>query len=171
MSGTAIALLVVGGFLQLLGTLAIAWPDMRPWMKRASAWLSLVYRRIENRMRRLFGRPPREQIVYGGGAVAAGFALRGAAVLTVAAEASMERKVAFLLHRDQEAQQKENAFASRLDDLEEALTKRLDELRSEMRKHHEQKLAEALDQYRALRILGAVLLAIGIACQVAAGII
>ena len=92
--------------------------------------------------------------------------LRAAVTKGVALGASLEEKVEWVLRRDQEAQQEVNALTGRLADFEQASAKRLDELRAELRQDFDKRLVEEVEKYRPLRALGAVALAIGLACTI-----
>lgn len=172
MSAEAVALLTVGALLELIGVVALAWPDFLPWKRRTAAWLLGVYARVEVRMRRLLRMPPPSLTMQVSGAASISLVSTGAAVITgPSADASVEEKIAFLLQRDQQAQRLENELARRLNDVSKTMTDRLDKLGSNLAEEHESKLAAALAEYRPLRILGTVLLAVGLACQVAANLI
>lgn len=87
---------------------------------------------------------------------------------SVGAEASLERKIEFLLQRDQEAQEEANQFRARLDAVECGSAKRLEELREGMERHVAESLVAAHEQYLPLRLLGAAVLFVGVGCATAA---
>ncbi len=172
MNNAAIALLFIGGGSQFVGIVTLAWPDLIPWKERLSRWLTDAYRRAENRLRQLFRRPPRTRTISLSVSSASARASASAAANVASSDgASLEDKVAFLLRRDQNAQQLENEVAARLNALEQEGSKRLDEVRAEMEGHIEERLIEVLNRYRPLRQAGAVLLAVGLICLIVASFV
>ncbi len=158
--------------MQFFGIIALAWPDLIPWKERLSGWLNDAYRRAENRLRRLFRRPPRTRTISLNVSLASARASASAAANVASSDgASLEDKVAFLLRRDQNAQQLENKVAARLNALEQEGPKRLDEVRAELKGHFEERRIEVLIRYRALRQAGAVLLAVGLICSIVANFV
>jgi hypothetical protein len=69
------ALFVIGVAAELFGIFCLAAPDLVPWRAPVSRWL----RRVENRVRRIFGRPPRAFVINAeaGSFIAAGFSASG----------------------------------------------------------------------------------------------
>ena len=167
---TARSLVVAGGVLEFAGIILVASPDLIPYATEASRWLRDAYRRTLNRALRMIGRP-RDLVldVFPAGAIAS--AGRISAIKFVGEDATLERKLAFLLQRDQEAQQAENRLTERLDDLGQGTAERLGEVRSELKDHFAEKLAEELTRYRPLRVGGTVLLFMGLGCTVAASFV
>jgi hypothetical protein len=100
-----------------------------------------------------------------------GVALSGSAVTSISEGASLEQKVEFLLRRDQEAQQRKNEHAARLNAIEGETPKRLEDLRSEMELHVAEALAAAHGEYLELRVFGAGLLTLGVFCVTAANFV
>jgi hypothetical protein len=90
---------------------------------------------------------------------------------SVAVDAPLERKVEFLLQRDQEAQSAANALAERVGTIERESPRRLDELQERMEAHVSTELAAALAEYRPARVIGTIALAIGLALATAANLI
>jgi hypothetical protein len=85
--------------------------------------------------------------------------------------ASLEEKVEFLLGRDQEAQERENDYEARLSAIEGETPERLEELQRGMERHVAEALEAAHREYQPLRILGAVLLALGLFCVTVANLV
>jgi hypothetical protein len=92
-------------------------------------------------------------------------------IVSVAADASLENKVAFLLRRDEQTQ-------GRLDDLTEALqaltddvARGLSEQRASMEAYIADTLSAAHQVYLPLRLLGVVLLTVGLGCVTAASFV
>lgn len=161
----------MGGVLEFLGIIAVAWPDLLPLGERLSSWLGTVYRRTVSGVRGLFGRPPLRHTVEVSAAMSAVATCRAAVVKEVDEEATLEARVSFLLQRDQEAQEVENRLSARLDDLDSSMSKQLTETRSRLQAHFAEKLAEELHRYRPLRILGTIALATGLCFTIAAGLL
>jgi hypothetical protein len=155
-------LYTLGALFELAGIVAVASPDLVPGAVRFAAWLRVRLRRAVDRLRRFIGRP-RPQVIEVGlaGAVATAGSLSFSK--SVNANANLEQQVAFLLHRDQEAQRDVNALAKRVTEVEQGAPRRLAELRAEMEAHVEHKLTAAQADFRAARVLGAFALAIGLA--------
>jgi hypothetical protein len=99
-----IGLLIGGAFLQFFGIMAIAWPDVTPWLRRPAAWLARWFRRIGNRVRKWLGLPPRTGVIAAD--LAGSVDLAGSASLVGFVEegATLEHKAEFLLRRATEAQ-------------------------------------------------------------------
>ncbi len=171
MSSAAIALLFIGVGLQFVGIVALAWFDLIPWNERLSRWLTDAYRRAENRLRRLFRRPPRTRTASLSGSSLARFSASAAATVAISDGASLEDKVAFLLRQNREAQQLENKVAARLNALEQEGPKRLDAARAELKGHFEERLIEVLNRYRGLRQAGTVLLTVALICSIVASFV
>jgi hypothetical protein len=119
---------------------------------------------------RLLGRPVGHTVSLGA-AVSGSGGVSARAIVSVAADASLEDKVAFLLRR-------EELTRGRLDDLTEALHALTDEMArglSEQRASMEVYVAETLsaahEAYLPLRLLGIVLLTVGLGCVTAASFV
>ncbi len=164
MSNWATVLLALGVVSQFIGIVALGWPDFIPWKEHLSRWLTYACQRAENRLRRLFRRPPRTHTSSLSASFSARASVSGAVTVAVSDGASLEDKVAFLLRQDQKAQQLKNKVAARLNALEQEGPKRLDEVRAERKGHFEERVIVVLNRYRPLRQAGAVLLAVGLIC-------
>jgi hypothetical protein len=162
-------LFVVGVLLEGLAILVFAAPDFVPGLRRFARWIVTWIvprlRRAENRLRRLLGLPGRPIVVRGEAAVGASAALSAKVRVAVSDEATLEEKVDFLLRRDQEGQD----FHQRIWESVEAVEARFDQQTTAMRDETVSHVAaelEAVDKEgRALRLIGAVLLVAGLACQ------
>jgi hypothetical protein len=166
----AAVLLIVGALVELTGIVLVGSPDLLPQAQRFSEWLQRRVRRACDRVMRLLGRP----VVHTASArlgvsVAGGVSARG--IVSVAADASLENKVAFLLRRDEQTQ-------GRLDDLTEALqaltddvARGLSEQRASMEAYIADTLSAAHQVYLPLRLLGVVLLTVGLGCVTAASFV
>jgi hypothetical protein len=164
-------LYTVGASLELIGIVLIASPDLVPGARRLSQWLAPRLRRIENRVRRLLRLRGRNIVIN----VEPGTIVMSAGNLSltksVSADAPLERKVEFLLQRDQEAQRDSNALAERVATIERESPRRLDEVQERMETHVSTELAAALAEYRPARVIGTIALAIGLALATAANLI
>lgn len=136
----------------------VAWPDVLPYAGRVSRWLRFTTRRVVNRLLRAIGRP-RAQHVQLGVADEVSIADSVSVVVSVSADASLEEKVGYLLRREQESQ---NAHDERLRAIEDSVPKQLDELRAETERHVSEEISAAEWQYRPLRFVGALALAVGL---------
>ncbi|HET7856754.1 MAG TPA: hypothetical protein VFL41_09895 [Gaiellaceae bacterium] len=74
---------------------------------------------------------------------------------------TLEGKVDYLMRRDQDSQMFA-ALAERVNRLETESPQRLDELRRQMEGHVARELMAALEAYRPLRVVGTILLAVGL---------
>lgn len=164
-------LLIVGALCEFAGVILVAFPDLLPHATRFSAWLRRRTRPVVDRLRLLVGLPPRQHVLNLSAAAEANAAMRLSVTKGVRAEATLEEQVAFLLERDQEAQRGANTLSRRIDDLEAAVPGQLDELRGQMHAHVERELTAAVEQHRELRVLGAVALALGLACVTVANFV
>jgi hypothetical protein len=90
---------------------------------------------------------------------------------SVSADATLERKVEFLLQRDQEAQSAANELGERVSAIERESPRQLDELRERMEAHVSTELVAALAEYRPARVIGTIALAIGLGLATAANLI
>jgi hypothetical protein len=170
-SALAIVLMSIGAVLEFSGIVLIAFPDFLPHGRRLSRWLGHRTRVVVNRLRRLLGLPPLQNVVYGQAAVEASAALSGHVITGVRQGAIIEEKVAFLLQRDQETQKAMNALTDRVQELEEATPRLLDRLREDMEAHVTTTLTAALAEYRDLRIFGTIALAVGLICTTVANFV
>jgi hypothetical protein len=127
--------LVIGAFVELLGILLVASPDLVPWALRFAGWIRPRWRRFENRLRRLLRLPHRgvTHEVSVSGAIAAGGRVSG--VVDFNRQAPLEEQVAFLLRRNVESQNETDALAARIAALEEETRGRLEALRAVLEEH------------------------------------
>lgn len=80
MSTPAAILSALAVLMEFAGIVAIAWPDLFPWMIRASDWLGQLGRRIRARLKRLLRRPPPQTSVGATLNVEVGMTLRGVVI-------------------------------------------------------------------------------------------
>ena len=125
-------LLVVGAFLNLLGILLVASPDVVPGAMRFAHRVQPRWREIEDRVRRLLRLPPRGRTYEDAATVNLRMRASGAGEVDFDRNAPLEDQVSFLLRRNVDAQREMNALASRVHALEEAEPMRAAELRAEM---------------------------------------
>jgi hypothetical protein len=164
-------LFVVGAIFEFVGIVLLGFPDFIPGALRLSNWLRIRGRRLANRMRRLFGRPPGRTVVKLEAADEISLAGHLSLMKHVHPDATIEEKVAFLVQRDQEAQRDVNELNERLTAIETETPRRLEELRGQMHTHVARELTEAMTAYRPLRIGGTVALAIGLLCVTVANFV
>ena len=170
MSAAKIGLLVGGAIFEFLGIIIIVFPDLIPYGRRFSQWLRRRARTLFDHISRMLGRP-RNVVIEVGTASEVNIAGRVSLIKSASGAATLEQKVEFLLTRDQVAQRDVNILRQRIEDLEVETSKRLDQLRREMATRFAQELGTALEDYRPLRILGAVALLLGLACTTCANFI
>lgn len=113
MSSLKLALYVAGGVFEVAGIFLVAAPDLAPWWHGAKRSMRNAWSRLGARVRALLRRPRHVTV---SGSVSAGMALGGSArgFVGVNPDATTEEKVAFLLRRDEETQ-------NRIADLHEAV--------------------------------------------------
>jgi hypothetical protein len=165
--GVQVALYVIGGVLELFGILLSVSPDLVPGARRFSAWLDPRRRRLENRVRRLLHLRPRAQVIEVGAIGSVTTMGNIGLLVTVNPDATVEEKVEFLLRRDRERQEAFGGLAGRVEDVERESVSRDDELGERMEKHVAESLDLAASRFRSIRLIGAVLLAIGLVLSTA----
>ena len=160
----AVVLLLIGVASEFVGIVLIGFPDFVPGTLRLAGWLRRQGRRIENLIRRLARRKARPIVVSAG--ASGGIAIGGSAsaVVSPGANATTEDKVDFLLRRDLDTQRELNDLAGRVNRLQTESTRQLAEARQDMEQHVDRELATALTEYRPLRVVGTIALAVGLAC-------
>jgi hypothetical protein len=167
MSTSAAVLLVVGASMELAGIVLVGSPDLFPQAQRVSEWLRLRGQRIYERVRRVLGRPV-HQTVTGSAGLATAVGLSGRGIVSVAADASLEDKVAFLLRRDEQTQGRLADLAESVSALRDETATTLSQERTRMEMHVAHSLREAHEAYLPLRLLGVLLLTLGLGCTTAA---
>jgi hypothetical protein len=151
-----------GAFSEFVGIALVASPDLVPGARRLSRGVAPWLRTFENGVRRLLRLPGRNVVVTVGAAGSLGLTGSVSAVKSVAEDATLERRVDFLLQRDQEAQKQANAQAERIATLERESAKKLAEAREQMETHVSSELVAASAEYRPARIIGALAVLIGL---------
>jgi hypothetical protein len=161
---------VIGAAVEFSGIVCLAFPDLLPDALRLSRWLGRQGRRWANVLRRLVGRPPRG--VVHSVSMTAEVNVPGSIEAIVSTSATtIEEKVEYLLRRDQNAQREANALAGRVSRLEAESPRALGEAQRRMEDHVTSELAAAQDEYRPLRVVGTILLVVGLACTTVAAFI
>ena len=163
MSTTKFALYLVGGVLEVVGIILVAAPDLGPLWKSGQERLRKAWDRLGAKVRSLLRRP---RHVTASTSVSGGIALGGSArgIVGVSPAATTEEKVAFLLRRDEETQ-------NRIADLHEALARarteadrKLADTRAELEERLMVEIRRALDLYRGQRLAGIGMLVLGAIC-------
>jgi hypothetical protein len=170
MSSASAALYVSGATVEFVGIVLAASPDLVPQGRRLSAWIGARVQRAISRALRLIGRP-RVKTAHLGLASEVNLADSMSAVKSVAPDATLERKVQFLLTRDQEAQRDVNDLRDRLAAVERRLRAGLDAVREETRTHVAGELERAHAEYLPLRLLGVFLIVVGLTCATLANFV
>jgi hypothetical protein len=164
-------LLGVGAMLEFGGIVALAFPDFLPHGRRLSRWFAHRARVVINWVRRLLGMKPLQKVVSASVAVEASASGRVSAIVGVRDGATQEEKISFLLRRNQETQEAINKLSGRMLDLEEGTPRELERLRRGLQEHVAAELAAADYEYRALRIVGTMALAVGLVCTTVANFV
>jgi hypothetical protein len=160
-----LALLIIGPACELLGIVFVGWPDLSPATARLAgriaSWFSRTYRSLVDRLRRLFHRPRHHVFAAGVGTVIAkGGGVSG--VTSIDASATLERKIEYLLGRDQQVQSDVDGLRAAIAGARAELSKTAAELRAELVAHVAAELKRSEERYRPLRLTGIALLAAGL---------
>lgn len=170
MSTASGVLLLVGSAAEFVGILLIAWPDFVPFADRVASWFRAALQRGRRWARRRIGRPTAQRGEVGT-APEQDFAGRISPIKTAPTEWTLEEQVAWLLRRDQEAQRDANELRARIADAEQASARQVEDTRAELTDQFSTELASALAKDRPVRILGTVLLAVGLTFTVIANFV
>jgi hypothetical protein len=157
----------LGIALEFLGVVLVGAPDLVPGARRLSAWLAREWERGTRRVLRALGIRRPQRITTG---VAAEYDIAGRAAGLVHATSAktLEEKVAFLLRRDELTQTAMQELNDRLVELEKETRRRLDAQREEVEAFVREEIAVEDARYRWARVLGAVLLVVGLVCTAVA---
>jgi hypothetical protein len=166
-----------GGSAELFGLLLVASPELVPILQRVAslgrrAWRQVLrlLRKVEAAFRRLLRRPlPHVVSVGAGGARAGGFPPSGRA--SVGDEATLEEKVDYLLRRDQDVQDSLERLEGSLAALPGRWKTDVEQASQALRDEHARALAELRDRHMQARLLGVVLLAVGIVLATAGNLV
>jgi hypothetical protein len=159
-SSLKFALYLAGGVLEVAGIVLVAAPDLGPMWHAGQERLRKAWDRLGAKVRALLRRP---RHVTASASLSGGVALGGSArgIVGVNPAATTDEKVAFLLRRDEETQ-------NRIADLHEALAaastdadRKLAEARAELEARLALEIRRALDLYRGQRLAGIGLLVLG----------
>lgn len=156
--------------MELAGIVLVGSPDLFPQAQRFSEWLRLQAGRVYGRVRRLLRRPVHRTVTAGAG-VSTAAALSARAIVSVAADASLEDKVAFLLRRDEQTQGRLTDLAVSVSALRDETATSLSQQRASMEAHVADSLRAAHEAYLPLRLLGVLLLTLGLGCTTAANFV
>jgi hypothetical protein len=158
------ALYVLALPFEFVGLVLIVWPDVAPDLRaiatkavrrvRAWAW------RLFNWARRLLRRPGRNVALELSGSVEVSAAL-GMQVMRGEPKGTIAEKVAILIQRDQESQQRLNRLETSLADKTGARDRQIAELRTDLTQLIEVESQRAVDRHRRQRAVGTALVAIG----------
>ncbi|HEY9456644.1 MAG TPA: hypothetical protein VIQ56_01960 [Gaiella sp.] len=164
-------LFAIGVLVEGLSIAVFAVPDFVPGLRRFVRWLGPRARRAENRARRLLRLPGHPKVVYAQAGVAVAAGMSAKVRVSVSEGATPDEKIAYLLRREQAAQD----FADRLSERVESLSTKLDTdveaLRVEFRDHVGAELRFADEEGRTRRQIGAFLLVVGVVCQAVASLL
>jgi hypothetical protein len=170
-SAVAFILYAAGGALEIFGIILIGKPDLIPYGETASLWLVARYRGIVGRIRRRLGLPGREHKVSLDAGIVLASGIRATVIRGAPTDASLADQVAWLIQRDREAQEKQNAIEGRVEDLEASLKGGLERQGEELRAHVADAIKREQMRNRDARALGALVLIAGVVCATSANFV
>lgn len=158
------ALYVLALPFEVAGLVLIVWPDVAPDLRavvtRAARRVRAGWWRVVSWWRRLLRRPGRNVALQVGAAVSTSAAL-SMQVMRGEPNGTIAEKVAILIQRDQESQQRLNRLETSLTDKEAARDRQIAQLRTELTQLIATESQRAVDRHRRQRIVGTALVAIG----------
>jgi hypothetical protein len=157
----------LGIVLEFFGVGLVGAPDLVPGVRRATVWLAERGERGVWRVLRAVG-VRRPHYVSTGVAAEYDIAGRAAGLVHAPSAGTLEEKVAFLLRRDEWTQGAVQELNDRLAELEKETVRRLDVQREEVEEFVREEIAVEDARYRWARVLGAVLLFVGLVCTAVA---
>jgi hypothetical protein len=170
-------LISFAGSTELFGLLLIASPELVPIIQAAGSAISSLLRRlrrwalpVEDRLRRLVGRPRLHRV---GSSVTLPYEVVGRAAPRASAPqaASAAAKVAFLLERDQETQTRFEQVEQKLANLPRDWQSDIADASASLRSEHVKALEQMRDRHMQARLLGVVLVAVGIVLATAGNLV
>lgn len=155
-----VALIVIGMTLEVVGLILTASPELAPRVRRVKAALRPLRARLEGRIRRLLKRP--KHVVMQAG-VSGGMALGGHApgYVSVSDDASLERKLSFLMEQAVRDQQRLNELEHRVADMPGEWRKDVDATRATLEARIGQELEQARELFIVQRLIGLTCIATG----------
>ncbi len=158
----------VAGSLEFWGVVLVASPELDPYRRRLGTGLAALSRRTNALVRRAIdwvrvtiGRP-RTQVVSLEGIDSAEMSETARLSVSVDERASTEEKVAFLLRRDEETQERLADLDEKLNDLPERWRGDIEAAAGTLRQEQERGLVELRGEHLTARLGGVVFLVVGL---------
>jgi len=160
MTTTKATLYLLGGALEITGIFLVAAPDLAPLLRIARARIAAEGERAQAWLRRVLRRPRSVTAsVSAGGAIAMGGHV--SAKVSVDPAASLPDKVAFLMRRADEAQERLNLLDDRLRNEVDTRERAIASAQRETERRVREEITNALDAHKRLRLVGIGLLTLG----------
>ena len=161
-------LLAYAGSLEFWGVLLVASPELAPYLRRLVTKASAMRRRTQALARRATDwlktkiKGPSTRVVHIHAFDSAGASDSATAITSVDDARSMEEKIAFLLRRDKETQERLADFQEKLDELPERWRGDMRATAGTLRDEQRKGLDELRDEHLTARVGGVVLLVLGL---------
>jgi hypothetical protein len=163
-------LLSFAGSAEFFGLVLVASPELVPRVMAAFSriasgwmWLRTISRRGTDALRRVLGLPRRGKTVTASGALVAVSGFGASGRVSIEEGASLERKVEYLLRRDQELQAQHKAIDSSLRGMPDRWRADIEAASAGLRDEHEAALQQLRDRHLRARLTGIAMLALGVA--------
>jgi hypothetical protein len=167
-----------GGSAEFFGLLLVAAPELVPILQSigaaaAGGWRSLraLQRKAAARLLRLLGRPQHQRVVVGAGGVTAGGHLSGSGRVSHSPGATLEGKVDYLLRRDQQVQDALERLNLSLEAMPGRWQAAIAETSETLRGEHSRALEQLREHHLQPRLLGILLLAVGVGLATAGNLV
>jgi hypothetical protein len=167
-----------GGSAEFFGLLLVAAPELVPILQSIGAtavggWRSLraLQREAAARLLRLLGRPPRQHVVVGAGGATARGSVSGSGRVSHSPGATLEGKVDYLLRRDQQVQDALERLHLSLEAMPGRWEAAIGEASETLRAEHSRALVQLRERHLQPRLLGILLLAVGVALATAGNLV
>ena len=161
-------LLSLGGSAELFGLLGVASPELvlaretaAPAVSRTWQRAAALVRRVENRVRRLLGRP-QHHTIHTASELNIAMSLRGSARVSVSEGATLDEKVEYLLRRDEVVQERLETLHVSVSELPDRWQADIGAESARLREEHAAALAELRDEHKLARLIGVGLLFVGL---------
>ena len=162
-------LLSLGGAFELCGLVGVAAPEISlaletvaPPLSRAWRWASADVRRLEDAIRSRFGRPRPGKVYEGTGTLSAHTHIEADGVVTVGRNLPLPERVDRLTEVVEEVQDQQNTIRREIRGLPGRWKADVDANAAELRQEHATELRRLRDEHKLARLIGVLLLAIGI---------
>jgi len=170
-TGTHVTLTLAGASLDIAGACLVAANELAPRVRAARLRLERSFNALRERARVLLRKPKHVTIQVGAAALSVSAGGSVSAIVDIDPAADTERRLAFLLTRAREAQERMNAFEGRIDDAVATLREELVSQRDELLGAFNERLEKADVRYIHARLVGILLVAAGGVLQAAANLV